>query len=243
MTVVGKTREDRREFLRVSTATGTLALLGAAVRLHAGPAFEWEEAEVADLQEKMRSGALTARALTLAYLDRIQALDRQGPTLRSVLETNPDAVAIAEGLDRERREKGPRGPLHGTPVLVKDNLDTADRMTTTAGSLALAGSIPARDSFVVRRLRESGAVIRARPTSANGRTSAPTSRRADGAPGAVSAATPTPSTATPAARARARGRRSPPTSVPWPPAPRPTARSSALRTPTASWGSSPPSAW
>ncbi len=159
MTVDGKTRTERREFLRVSAATGTLTLLGAAARAYAGSAFELEEAEVLDLQEKMRTGALSAKALTQAYLDRIQALDRQGPTLRSILETNPEAVAIAEALDKERREKGPRGPLHGIPVLVKDNLGTADRMTTTAGSLALAGSIPSRDSFVVQHLREAGAVI------------------------------------------------------------------------------------
>ena len=149
----------RREFLRTGAATGALALLGAAARPDAGSSFALEEADVASLQEQMRASTLTARGLTQAYLDRIQALDRQGPTLRSILETNPDALAIAESLDRERREKGVRGPLHGIPVLVKDNLDTADRMTTTAGSLALEGSIPARDSFVVKRLREAGAVI------------------------------------------------------------------------------------
>jgi amidase len=107
----------------------------------------------------MEAGRLTSRALTAAYLDRIGALDRSGPALRSVIETNPDALAIAEALDRERREKGPRGPLHGIPVLLKDNIDTHDRMTTTAGSLALRGSIPARDAFVARRLREAGAVL------------------------------------------------------------------------------------
>ena len=154
-----KTGAGRREFLRTGAATGALALMGTAARPEAGPPFALEEAEVAYLQEQMSANALTARGLTQAYLDRIQALDRQGPTLRSILETNPDALDIAEGLDRERRLKGPRGPLHGVPVLVKDNLDTADRMTTTAGSLALAGSIPAHDSFVVRRLREAGAVI------------------------------------------------------------------------------------
>src|SRR5262249_34515714 len=110
-------------------------------------------------QARLQSGALSARALTQAYLDRIESLDRQGPALRSVLETNPDALAIAAALDDERRAKGPRGPLHGIPVLVKDNLDTADRMTTTAGWLALQGSRPPKDSFVVRRLREAGAVV------------------------------------------------------------------------------------
>ena len=154
-----KTGADRREFLRTGAATGALALLAARARPDAISPFPLEEADIASLQEQMRASALTARGLTQAYLDRIQALDRQGPTLRSILETNPDALDIAQGLDQERREKGPRGPLHGIPVLVKDNLDTADRMTTTAGSLALTGSIPARDSFVVRRLREAGAVI------------------------------------------------------------------------------------
>lgn len=154
-----KSGADRREFLRTSAATGTLALLGSSAWTAASPSLPLEEADIASLQEQMRTSALTARGLTQAYLDRIQAFDRQGPTLRCILETNPDALDIAQKLDDERREKGPRGPLHGIPVLVKDNLDTADRMTTTAGSLALQGSIPARDSFVVRRLRDAGAVI------------------------------------------------------------------------------------
>jgi amidase len=107
----------------------------------------------------MRSGKWTARALTERYLTRIEALDRSGPALRSVIEVNPDALAIAEGLDRERKAGRGRGPLHGIPVLVKDNIDTADRMATTAGSLALVGAKPARDAEVVRRLREAGAVL------------------------------------------------------------------------------------
>jgi amidase len=118
-----------------------------------------DEITIADIQEKMRSGALTAKALTQAYLDRIQALDRQGPALRSIIETNPEALAISEALDKERLDKKVRGPLHGIPVLLKDNVDTADRMTTTAGSLALAGSIPPRDSFIAQRLRQAGAVL------------------------------------------------------------------------------------
>ncbi len=155
---------ERREFLRASAAGGALAFLRPGDRAGAvkpGPRglASHEEATITDVQQKMESGALTARDLTEAYLDRIGVIDRQGPTLRSILETNPDALAIAEALDKERKEKGPRGPLHGIPVLVKDNIDTADKMTTTAGSRALAGSIPLRDSFVARRLRESGAVI------------------------------------------------------------------------------------
>ncbi len=117
------------------------------------------EATVADLQRRMEQGQATARSLADAYLDRIARLDRSGPAVNSVLEINPDALAIAEALDRERKEKGPRGPLHGIPVLIKDNVDTADRMETTAGSLALLGSRPSKDAFLVERLRAAGAVI------------------------------------------------------------------------------------
>ena len=107
----------------------------------------------------MASGERTARSVTEAYLARIAAIDRQGPTLRSVIETNPDALDIADALDRERAAGRVHSPLHGVPILVKDNIDTADRMTTTAGSLALAGSVPAEDSHVARRLREAGVVL------------------------------------------------------------------------------------
>jgi amidase len=157
----GKSGVGRRDFLRTGTATGAFLLLRASGGQGAPAAggFELEEATIASLQERMRSGALTARTLTQAYLDRIEALDRSGPALRSVIESNPDALDIADGLDRERREKGPRGPLHGIPVLVKDNLDSSDRMATTAGSLALLGSTPPADSFVVKRLRDAGAVV------------------------------------------------------------------------------------
>jgi amidase len=131
----------------------------AAVQPEAAPSFDFDEATIADLQRRMAAGELTARRLAEAYLARIGALDRQGPELRSVIETNPEALAVADVLDAERRAKGPRGPLHGIPVLVKDNVDTADRMTTTAGSLVLEGSTPPRDSHVAARLREAGAVI------------------------------------------------------------------------------------
>jgi amidase len=124
-----------------------------------GPHTELEEATVADLQAKMTRGELSAVELTTAYLARIVALDRTGPTLRSVIEINPDSGQIARELDRERREKGPRGPLHGIPVLIKDNIDTADGMLTTAGSLAMAGTRPTRDAHVAARLRAAGAVI------------------------------------------------------------------------------------
>ena len=121
--------------------------------------FALEEKTIAELQEMMASGRQTAEGLVSLYLKRIDEIDRDGPRLNSVLEENPDALAIARDLDRERREKGPRGPLHGIPVLIKDNIDTADNMETTAGSLALLGSKPARDAFVAARLRAAGAVI------------------------------------------------------------------------------------
>jgi amidase len=121
--------------------------------------FELEEATIAALQEGMQAGRYTSRRLTELYLQRIEVVDRGGPALRSISEVNPDALAIAGALDEERRAKGPRGPLHGIPIVIKDNIDSADRMTTTAGSLALEGSIPSRDAYVVQRLRAAGAVI------------------------------------------------------------------------------------
>ena len=123
------------------------------------PDFAWEEATVAELATAFAEGALTARSLTEAYLERVAALDATGPELRSVIETNPEAFAIAETLDAERREGHVRGPLHGIPMLVKDNLDTADAMRTTAGSLALEDARPRRDAPVVERLRAAGVVL------------------------------------------------------------------------------------
>ena len=121
-----------------------------------------KEMTISELQQEMASGALTARALTAAYLERIETLDQGGPRLNAVIEVNPDALDIAEALDAERQAKGPRGPLHGVPVMLKDNLDTADKMQTTAGSLALEGSIAAQDSTVAQKLRQAGAVILAK---------------------------------------------------------------------------------
>ncbi|MYA07286.1 MAG: amidase [Holophagales bacterium] len=121
--------------------------------------FELEEVTIAELGRRMAEGERTSREITGLYLDRIEALDRQGPTLRSVVETNPDALGIAEELDRERAAGNVRGPLHGVPILLKDNIATADRTTTTAGSLALEGSISRRDAFVAAQLRSAGAVL------------------------------------------------------------------------------------
>lgn len=161
---------DRRTFLKVAaagsavsfgaTAAGASPLTGNEPCAPSRPEpFELDELTVGDLQQKMADGSLSSARLTALYLSRIEAIDRQGPQLRSVIEVNPDAMAIAAELDRERREKGPRGPLHGIPVLLKDNVDTRDRTTTTAGSLALEGSVPPRDAFVAEKLRAAGAVL------------------------------------------------------------------------------------
>ena len=161
---------SRRDFLRSTALGGALTVAGSVGYVptsHAseetqgadGDTFGLQEASVSQLLDDMAAGRRTAREVADAYLARIDQLDRQGPMLRAVIEVNPDAVSIAEALDGERAARGPRGPLHGIPVLIKDNIDTADRMTTTAGSLGMAGSIPAEDSFVAQRLRDAGAII------------------------------------------------------------------------------------
>ncbi len=166
---------DRRDFVRVGAIAGAaiaakplsaeMVVRGIDPKVKADPRvfrippFELEETTVADLASAMAVGRMTSRSITQSYLDRIAELDRQGPTLRHVIEINPDALSIADALDRERKAGKIRGPLHGIPILVKDNLDTADRMMTTAGSLALAGSIAPRDSTVAAKLRAAGAVL------------------------------------------------------------------------------------
>ncbi|MEO7253275.1 MAG: amidase, partial [Casimicrobium sp.] len=121
--------------------------------------FDLVEADVATLQTLMKSGKTTSLALVRAYLSRIRTIDKSGPRINSVIELNPDAIRIARGLDRERKAGTVRGPLHGIPVLIKDNIATMDAMETTAGSLALLGAKAPRDAFIVTRLREAGAVI------------------------------------------------------------------------------------
>jgi len=123
------------------------------------PPFDLQEATIADLQQRMVRGDDTARSLTQKYLARIDAIDRQGPMLHSVIELNPDALTIADTLDAERRSGRVRGPLHGIPILIKDNIATGDRMLTTAGSLALANAPAPRDAFIVQRLRAAGAIV------------------------------------------------------------------------------------
>ena len=158
---------NRRNFVRGSLVTGVaLATVrsrateaAATAESVAPPAFELDEMTIGELQTGMASGKYTSHLITRKYLDRIDDIDKRGPAINSVIELNPDALSIAADLDRERKTGRPRGPLHGIPVLIKDNIDTHDRMTTTAGSLALAGSIPPQDATVAKKLREAGAVI------------------------------------------------------------------------------------
>ena len=134
------------------------AFLAAVSTSAAAPRVDLEQLTVEDIQKGFRSGQFTAQSLTESYLARIDAVDRNGPAINAVIELNPDALKIAAELDRERKAKGPRGPLHGVPVLVKDNIDTAN-MSTTAGSLALVGAPAPKDAFLVARLRAAGAVL------------------------------------------------------------------------------------
>jgi amidase len=161
---------SRRTFLRAglatTVATAAIPALGAARALdqQENPnviprEFELDELTIDDLQKAIQDGKYSSRGLTEKYLARIQDIDKAGPRINSVIEVNPEALEIAEALDRERKDKGARGPLHGIPILIKDNIDTADRMNTTAGSLALLGSTPPKDAFVAAQLRKAGAVI------------------------------------------------------------------------------------
>ena len=167
---------SRRNFLRAGVtatlATAAYPALGAArvVDPVSPPAaagtdanfkmdFELDEITIDDLQKAFLSGQYSSRSLAEKYLARIQEIDKAGPMVNSVIELNPGALEIADALDQERKTKGPRGPLHGIPVLIKDNIDTGDRMNTTAGSLALLGGRPANDAFVAAQLRNAGAVI------------------------------------------------------------------------------------
>jgi amidase len=167
-------KPDRRRFLKSGVAIGaaslaapTLALArareGAAMPAQDAAAsvkpFELDEISLAELSAGLQSGKYTSRELAEKYLGRIAEIDTNGPALNSVIELNPDALANADALDAERKAKGPRGPLHGLPILIKDNIGTADRMTTTAGSLALLGFTPPKDSGAARQLRDSGALL------------------------------------------------------------------------------------
>ncbi len=162
-----KLEVSRRSFLQSTVTASGAALCPALAGERANSVtpevppeikpFELDEITIGELQEGMKSGRFTARSLVEKYSSRVADIDKR--TINSVIEMNPDAPAIADALDKERKQKGPRGPLHGIPVLIKDNIDTADRMMTTAGSLALVGSKPPKDSFVAQKLRAAGAVI------------------------------------------------------------------------------------
>lgn len=121
--------------------------------------FELNEMTVDQLQAKMEDGTYTARQITELYLDRIKAIDQDGPGLNSVIEINPDALTIADQMDEERNNGNVRGPLHGIPIMIKDNIDTGDKMMTTAGSLALEGNIVSEDAFIVSKIRAAGAIL------------------------------------------------------------------------------------
>jgi len=164
---------NRRNFLKKTSLTGMAAVTATGL-LQARPAeattdrslpqgeaddFVLDELDIDALQEKMKKGELSARAITELYLQRIAAIDQEGPALKAVIEINPDALSIADAMDKERKAGKLRGPLHGIPVLIKDNIDTADNMLTTAGSLALLGNKAAKDAFVVKKLREAGVVL------------------------------------------------------------------------------------
>jgi amidase len=164
---------NRRNFIRNGTLAsfGLPAILGHANLLAAektssihGNAHEFfEDIDLAEmtipvLQEKMKNGILSSKLVTQWYLKNIEKIDKSGPSLNSVIEINPDAIAIAEAMDNERKNGKVRGALHGIPVLIKDNIDTGDKMITTAGSLALVGNHASKDAFIIGRLREAGAV-------------------------------------------------------------------------------------
>src|SRR5947209_7418975 len=159
---------DRRNFLKNTSFTGFVLsspLISAAGNNNSlftsqilnYTAFELTEATIDDLQNKMQSGSLTSRKITELYLNRIRTIDKDGIRLNSVIEINPDALFIAESMDKERKAGKLRGRLHGIPVLIKDNINTADKMQTTAGSLALQGHKASSDAYIVKKLRDSGA--------------------------------------------------------------------------------------
>jgi amidase len=150
----------RREFLGLTALGGATLLASAGFRIDASTAINLEEATIAELQEAMESGRATSRSIVEGYLARIREVD---PKINSIIEVNPDALSIADEMDRERSSGAVRGPMHGIPVVLKDNIDTADRMKTTAGSLALLNApTPEQDAFIVKKLREAGAVILAK---------------------------------------------------------------------------------
>src|SRR4029079_18823639 len=168
---------ERRSFIKNSSLAGlTLASLGVATSCNTASVKEKKEAPgktpalnaadfvlneitIDELQKKMQTGEYTSRSITQLYLGRIDAIDKKGPSINAVIEINPDALAIADSMDLERKNGKVRGPMHGIPVLIKDNIDTGDNMMTTAGALALVGNKAAKDAFIIKQLRAAGAVL------------------------------------------------------------------------------------
>jgi len=162
----------RRDFLATTTLAGVVSVLSESCNTAqtntnttaATPApftdhFELNEVSISELQQKIKGNQYNAQELVKTYLERIDQIDKKGPAINSIIEVNPDAMDIARKLDEELKAGKSRGPLHGVPVVIKDNIDTADKMKTSAGSLALANSIAPKDSFVAQKLREAGAII------------------------------------------------------------------------------------
>ena len=240
----------RRDFLHATSVgvIGVATIPGVAHRLQPGLApfsaqaprrptasFELEEITLADLQSGFASGRWTSAQVTQLYLDRIAAMDRQGPTLRSMLDLNPDALAIAAAADAVRRSGRAVGPLHGVPVIVKDNCDSHDKMTTTAGSLALEGSIALQDSTVVARLRAAGAIILGKTNLSEWANFRGDHSSSGWSSRGGQCTNPYVRDRNPCGSSLAPGRPSRPTSRRWGSAPRPTAPSSAPRTTVAWW--------
>ncbi|MBS1523331.1 MAG: amidase [Bacteroidetes bacterium] len=161
----------RRNFLKTTSVAGVTALVAGACNTvptdkkedqkdeNFHDDFELNEVTIDTLQQKMQNKEYTSRSITELYLKRIDAVDKAGPKLNAVIEVNPDALDIADAMDKERANGKVRGPLHGIPVLVKDNINTGDKMMTTAGALALEGNIVKEDAFIIKKLREAGAVL------------------------------------------------------------------------------------
>ncbi|HZX57828.1 MAG TPA: amidase family protein, partial [Mucilaginibacter sp.] len=162
---------QRRDFLKTSSVAGLTTLALAACntvsidkKSSADDAaftddFELNEVTIDTLQQKMQSKEYTSRSITQKYLDRIDKIDKAGPKLNAIIQLNPDALKIADDMDKERANGKVRGPLHGIPVLIKDNIDTGDQMMTTAGAAALEGNVARQDAFIIKKLREAGAVL------------------------------------------------------------------------------------
>jgi len=163
---------QRRDFLKAGSIAGVTAIVATSCKTAPGSGkdqsqadcncddnFELNEVTIATLQQKMDKGDYTSRSITQKYLDRIDKIDKAGPKLKAVIEVNPDALDIADAMDKERANGKVRGPLHGIPVLIKDNINTGDKMMTTAGVLALKGNVVKEDAFIIKKLREAGAVL------------------------------------------------------------------------------------